>query len=139
MLRILRLKVQLGLLKLNTTLKQHTSSNQTYDPRQLQTDLANASVTLVQNNHHVLPIHLQAGQHIHILTPWGEQGAAIAEEIKILQAQGKLPGELTVSYDNLSSEFVRPNFSGLQLASQLRLAWDQCCMQPVLQPNESLH
>ena len=40
---------------------------------------------------------------------------------------------------NLSSEFVRPNFSGLQLASQLRLAWDQCCMQPVLQSNESLH
>ena len=37
---------------------------------------------------------------------------------------------------NLSSEFVRPNFSGLQLASQLRLAWDRCCMQPVLQPND---
>jgi len=99
-LRILTLKAKLGLL---TTKTNSLANKAPFERHQiLATKLANASITLVKNQDGILPIRSYYGEHIHILTPWGEQGAAIAQEIKILQAAGKLPKKLNVSYNKIS-------------------------------------
>ncbi len=98
-LRILTLKKRLKLLNS----PWHHNLQVATPARALETDLANHSVTLVQNNHGLLPITLHRNERIHILTPWGEQGAAIAQEIKTLQAAGSLPQGLTVTHDKISA------------------------------------
>ena len=97
--RILTLKAKLGLLGSSWTNKKYIPKSH----QELETDLANHSITLVQNTNNLLPIILHDGEHIHILTSWGEQGEAIAQEIKTLQAAGNLPKMLTVTYDKISA------------------------------------
>ena len=100
-LRILKLKIKLGLLAPDTiplseriakANKQLADKSQ----REFESELADAAITLIQNNQ-LLPLTLHPNTRIHIITPWLEQGAGIAFEIQRLQNQHYLPNLLQIS------------------------------------------
>ena len=62
----------------------------------LEQQLADRSITLVENKS-ALPLYLQDKEHIHVLMPWGEQGEALAYELKQLQQQGLIGPKVTIS------------------------------------------
>jgi len=102
-LRILRLKIKLGLFNQNSIpLDDLIAKANTVvgNPENLALEkkVSDAAITLVQNNNKLLPLQLHGGERIHILMPWSEQGAAIAVTIQELQNAGKIPQNLTVSY-----------------------------------------
>lgn len=106
-LRILKLKIKLGLLQPDSTslaqkimLAQKVLADK--DQHKLESDLANDAVTLVQNKHKLLPIKLLPGMRIHILTPWLEQGAGMAVEINRLQQKHILPQNLQISFAKMA-------------------------------------
>lgn len=101
-LRILRLKIKLGLLQPDhLPLAQKISQAQRLlankNQRELESNVTNDAVTLVQNNLKLLPIKLLSNARIHILTPWLEQGVGIAVEIKRLQMEHQLPQHLKIN------------------------------------------
>ncbi|WP_347251852.1 glycoside hydrolase family 3 protein [Legionella sp.] len=106
-LRIIKLKMKLGLLEPEPlTLSQKIARAQQIISDQSQRDLeravTNDAITLVQNKENVLPIHALEPTRIHILTPWLEQGAGIAEEIKRLQRELQLPQDIEVSFRKMA-------------------------------------
>jgi beta-N-acetylhexosaminidase len=106
-LRILKLKIKLGLLKPDQTPLADKISNATAtlsdeNQHKLESAVTDAAVTLVQNKTDLLPIKLLPGARIHILTPWLEQGAGIAVEIRRLQAEHLLPSVLQISFAKMA-------------------------------------
>lgn len=102
-LRILKLKIKLGLLTvdprpLSEKIKQAKALFADPAQHELERNLANDSVTLVQNNHQLIPIQLTENAKIHILTPWLEQGYGIAQEIDSLKAKNLIPKTVKVSF-----------------------------------------
>ena len=82
-LRILKLKIKLGLLEADTTpLAEKISQAQNIiadsSHRDMESYLTDDAVTLIQNNNGLIPLKILPGTRIHILTPWLEQGAGIA-------------------------------------------------------------
>ncbi len=101
-LRLIKLKLKLKLYNPDTrTLPQKiTDAEQTLankNQRILENNVANAAVTLVQNNHNVVPIKLLSGARIHIVMPSTEQQLGIIEQIKFLQQEKLLPKDLKIS------------------------------------------
>jgi beta-N-acetylhexosaminidase len=106
-LRILKLKLKLGLIipdatplaeKISRAEKLITDPSQ----RELENSVSDAAITLVQNNH-LIPVKAISKMRIHILTPWLEQGAGIAEEIKLLQTNNRLPKDLQITFINMAA------------------------------------
>lgn len=101
-LRILKVKIKLGLLKPDARSLQNKIENaQTIlsDPaeRKLESTSADAAVTLIQNNKKLLPLTPVSGMRIHILMPWTEQAAGIIQTIAELQRQNQLPANIIVT------------------------------------------
>jgi len=101
-LRIIKLKIKLGLLHPDATpLVEKISRAKAIitdkEQHELESILTDNAVTLVKNDNSFVPINPSPGTRIYILTPWQEQGDGIATEIKILQSEGRLPQSLQVS------------------------------------------
>lgn len=106
-LRILKLKIKLGLFNQDTTSLPEKISRaeelfRDKSQRDLENNVTDDAITLVQNNNGILPIKLSAHARIHILTPWLEQGAGIAIEIMRLQQAGRLPLDITINFIKLA-------------------------------------
>jgi beta-N-acetylhexosaminidase len=106
-LRIIRLKISLGLFKPDQlplaekiSHAEHLFSDK--NQQELENAVTNNAVTLVQNNNKLLPLQLQPNTRIHILTPWLEQGAGIAVEIARLQAEQQLPKDVQINYSKMA-------------------------------------
>ena len=106
-LRIIKLKIKLGLFKLDSTpldekiVRAQKLFADKYQ-HELESSLANDAVTLVHNFNQLVPIKLLPNARIHILTPWLEQGAGIAAEIKRLQEEHFLPQTVQVSFAKMA-------------------------------------
>ncbi len=120
-LRIIKLKLKLGLLHTDeTSLPQKISRAEMLlaDPsqRDLENTITNNAMTLVQNENHVIPLRVDANTKIHILTPWLEQGAGIAAEIKNLQAAGIIPSSLSVTFVKVSDTTLEEEIKAIDQA-----------------------
>lgn len=107
-LRIIKLKIKLGILENDQTSLQDkiTHAEQLFSDKkqyELEENSTNDAITLVQNNKQLLPIkNVSSRTSIYILTPWLEQGMGIAMQIGQLQQQGKLPKDMKISYKRMS-------------------------------------
>lgn len=102
-MRILELKIKLGLLQPDTIpLEQKIELAQQLfaDPSQraLENAVTDDAITLVQNNNNLIPIQLVSGTRIYIITPSVQQGKGIDQAIKQLQAMNQLPKDIQVQF-----------------------------------------
>lgn len=107
-LRIIKLKLKLGLLQPDTIPLQNkieAAQATLGDPSQraLESTSSDAAVTLVQNNNKLIPLTPYPGMRIHILMPWLEQAAGIEKTITDLQAHQKLPPGIVVSIAKITA------------------------------------
>lgn len=114
-LRVVRLKIKLGLLQPDTTpvaekierAKRILADEKQY---QLEREVTNHAITVLQNKNNLLPIKLKPGLRIHILTPWLEQGAGITMEINRLQPN------VEVSYVKMADTTLEQEYAAIDNA-----------------------
>lgn len=110
-LRIIKLKLKLGLLEPNTQSLSHRidKAKRVFSDkkqRQLERKVTDDAVTIVQNNEKLLPIKPHPTTRIFILMPWLEQGSGMSKEIVRLQSRHQLPQKLQVNFAKMAGTTI---------------------------------
>ncbi|WP_050568006.1 glycoside hydrolase family 3 protein [Vibrio azureus] len=86
-MRILELKKKRRILNINDNSESSLQAKKAYmhktlgnkEHRDIERDIAKKSITLLKNNQSLIPLTVKELGKIHIITPWGEQAAAMKQ------------------------------------------------------------